>query len=386
MRGLHRAYFLFVAFLTVQVSCANCSGDTPSDLVRRVRWPVSLDETKTPATVSLSRLPSTVTERPPLPVKTGRALLLDEPGPGVRVREGMANDIRFLEVVFGDADFDDALPLVMLLHGRGDRPRLPGGPFGGIPISMRLIIPQGPIPLGEGFTWITVSITHNRHELLASQLRRRADHLAALLNTLKETRSTLGRPIVAGFSQGGMLSFALALFRPDAVGFALPLAGWVPPNLMPTGPVEPELRVPIRAVHGSDDPIVPVKPTEAVMERLGALGWDVEFVSYAGVAHVMSSAMNEQFESWLEDALEQQAPSLAGKGLGVPGPETAPYEPYEPLDDATQAAIHEFDRQAPTEESDAAVPNGSDVPAAPAKSPTTDAGLPVPVLRDAAVR
>ncbi len=376
MRGFPRATWVLLALLSGLVSCSDCSDDKRAESALRVRWPVSLDETKTPATVSVPRPPSAPSERPPLPVRTGRALLIEEPGPGVRVREGTAHDIHFLEVVFGDADFDDALPLVVLLHGRGDRPRLPGGPFASIPISMRLIIPQAPVPLGEGFTWISVSITHNRHDLLAAQLRRRADHLAALINTLKQTRPTLGRPIVAGFSQGGMLSFTLALHRPDAVGFALPNAGWVPPDLMPTEPVDPELRVPIRAVHGSADPIVPMKPTEQVMQRLGELGWDVEFVTYAGVEHVMSPAMNEQFESWLEDALEREAPILVNRGLGERGPEIAPYEPYEPLDDATQEAIREVDCKPPVD--DDASDAGADADAGAADAAVPDAGPPEP--------
>lgn len=372
------ALLWFVFLGMIGGSCSECG--KPKAMVERVRWPASMSGSQTSAFTATRKRPSFVIIPP-----AREAAPDDDDGsvpdqdasvahaPFVRVREGYAHDLRYLEVVFGDVEFDDPLPLVVLIHGRGDRPRVPGGPFGGVPTPMRLVMPQAPLPLGDGFSWLSVSITHNRPDLLATSLRKRTDHVAALINTLRTTRPTLGRPIVAGFSQGGMLSYALALFRPDAVGVALPLAGWVPPALMPTAPVAEHLRVPIRSVHGSADPIVPMEPTRAVVERLRELGWDVEFVIDEGVEHVVSDRMNAQFEAWLEEALREQAPELVGKGLGQDGPEGTPYEPYDPMDPETQDAIDQFDRQArrDSEGTDAGV-----APAADAGTKLDDAGSP----------
>ena len=298
-----------------------------------VRWPAT-----SPVARELARqpVPDDATELPLPPT---------EVAPGVRVRNGEVHDLSYFEVVLGDADFDDALPLVVLLHGRGDRPRIPGGPFSGVPIPMRLVIPRGPLRLGAGFAWMLASVTHGKADVLSDALWQRTHHLAALIDTLQRTLPTLGRPIVAGFSQGALLAFSLALHRPDVVGGAFPLAGWVPPGLMPAFPVAPEFRVSIRSVHGVDDPVMPVAPTRDVVAMLRALEWEVELVEFEGVGHVMSAEMNATFEAWLEAALREQAPALTGGGLGVDGPDGESYEPWEPLDEETIDAIEQLEAQ-----------------------------------------
>lgn len=272
--------------------------------------------------------------------------LLLELGPGVHARVGTAHDLAYIEVILGDAGFDERLPLVVLLHGRGDRPRIPGGPFLGTPTPMRLIIPRGPLEVGAGFAWVRPSVTQGTHDVLAAALRERTHHLAALIRTLSTTLPTVGKPVVTGFSQGALLSFSLALHRPDAVAHAFPLAGWVPPALMPTEPVSPDLRVPIRAVHGTDDAVIPIAPTRETVATLRALEWEAQLIEFEGVGHVISPEMNAVFEAWLEDALDEEAPELLGRGVGVAGPEDAPYEPFEPLEQETIEAIDLLEREA----------------------------------------
>jgi predicted esterase len=221
---------------------------------------------------------------------------------------------------------------------------------------MRLVVPRGPLQLGAGFAWMHVSVTQGRPDLLASSLRTRTHHLAALIHTLSETLPTLGRPVVAGCSQGALLTFSLALHRPDVVGRAFPLAAWVPPGLMPSAPVAAELRVPMRSVHGTDDPVIPIGPTREVVAMLRALEWEVELVEFEGVGHVLSPEMNATFEAWVEQALGEQAPALTGRGLGLAGPEDETYAPWEPLEQETIEAIEQLEAQeaAPSATGDAA--------------------------------
>jgi phospholipase/carboxylesterase len=325
---------------TFAISCSNCkwqSSRTQPDVIT-VRWPAT-SPVGQGQELSRDERPADAPEAP---------LPMTEVAPGVRVREGVAHDLSYFEIILGDADFNDALPLVVLLHGRGDRPRIPGGPFSGAPTPMRLVIPRGPLRLGAGFAWVLSSVTQGKPDLLASSLRRRSHHLAALIDTLYRTLPTLGRPVVAGFSQGALLTFSLALHRPDVVGRAFPLAGWVPPELMPMFPVAPELRVPIRSVHGTEDPVIPIAPTREVVAMLRTLEWEVELLEFEGVGHMVSPEMNATFEAWLEQALREQAPALTGKGLGLAGPEEETYEPWEPLEQETIQAIEQLEAQEAT--------------------------------------
>jgi len=330
---------------------------------REVRWPVT-----SPADRAQAYLRDRVlreADNVPLPPT--------DVADGVRVRSGEAFGLTYFEVILGDADFDDALPLVVLLHGRGDRPRIPGGPFTGATTPMRLVIPRGPLRLGAGYAWVAGSITQGTPGALAASLLARTHHLAALIATLAATLPTRGRPIVAGFSQGAMLSFSLALHRPDVVGRAFPLAGWVPPDLMPTAPIDPELRVPIRSVHGTQDQIVPIAPTREVVELLRQMEWEVELLEFEGVGHIVSPEMNARFEAWLEEALLEQAPDLAGRGLGAEGPESEGYEPWEPLEQETLDAIQQEEEGILTPEPEGGEDISPDDPGNPEDSDGGDA-------------
>jgi phospholipase/carboxylesterase len=315
-------------------SCSECARQAKpaqrAQPTEKIRWPASAATTLETELAVTAAEDGTTVASPGDPLPEGM--------PGVKVREQVAHGLYLIEVILGEADFDDPLPMVILLHGRGDGARVPGGPFGGVPTPMRLILPQGPQRLGKGYTWLPVSITEGRTALLAQSLRERAGQLARLVGSLRESRPTLGKPVVAGFSQGGMLALTLALHHGDLFSAAFPLASWLPPPLVPAGGPREGVALRIRSLHGAADPIIPLPPTRELFAKLGEQGWDVGLQEFEGVAHLMSPDMNAMFEAWLEDALHVLAPELEG-GLGEPGVEPTDYAPYEALDEETLRAI-----------------------------------------------
>jgi phospholipase/carboxylesterase len=253
---------------------------------------------------------------------------LPDDAPGIRARSFVFQGIWYAEVELGEAAEGVELPLVFIFHGRGDHPRIPGGPFGRAPTPMRVIVPRGPLSLGSGFAWARSSVTQDHHDELAADIMAITDRLIRLIEHVQETRPTAGTPVVTGFSQGAIVSWTLALRFPDRIGLAIPIAGWVLPGNRPNA-----LRAaPTRAMHGTADPIVRIEPTRAWVQALLASGNEVDFLEFDGVAHTVTPEMNLQFEEWLEEALLERAPSLGG-GLGEAGAEEAPIAPYdEPVD------------------------------------------------------
>ena len=228
--------------------------------------------------------------------------------------------IQCLEMVFGEAAPDEALPSIWVLHGRGGRAQVPGGPFWGLPRAVRIFVPQGPLALGDGYAWFRGRVAEGRTDELSEQLRDAAGRLAQMIEAFAEARPTLGRPIVTGFSQGGHLAYALALLHPERVSEALPNAGWFPPQMLPD--LSDPSRFPrIRAQHTVDDDRVPYEPTQRLVERLREAGLDAELVRVESGGHVMTEEMSERFRGWLLEAIEAASVAAVAESESETGAE-----------------------------------------------------------------
>lgn len=213
-------------------------------------------------------------------------------GAGVVYAEHHIAGLRVVEtIVGGEADLLDRLPVVISIHGRGDRVRLPSGRYAGIDTPVRLLLPEAPEPFHDGFTWSPVSVTEDRPAELAEALALNGDRIARVVRWVTEERPIVGKPIVTGFSQGGMLSFTLAARHPDLLGQALPIAGFLPAQLLPRRSVRASLPS-IHAVHGTDDPVVRIGPTRRAVRRLRMLGYPIELAEIDGVRHVYTDALH----------------------------------------------------------------------------------------------
>ena len=221
---------------------------------------------------------------------------------GVQYRERRIEGLRVLEVVLGPVDFDAPLPVVLQIHGRGDRARLPEGRYDRTNTPLRMLIPEAPRRLGLGFSWAPHSITEKKPFTLGAALTREADRLHRVLTYIEATRQVVGRPIVTGFSQGGMLTLMVALRHPEAISIAVPMAGFVPPHLIP-GPADPAHRVPIRALHGTADPTVALAPTQVLVRRLQHLGYDITLEEYPDVVHEVSEPMRRRYRELLRSVI-----------------------------------------------------------------------------------
>ena len=238
------------------------------------------------------------------PIDTGPLLPeLPPPQDDFKARDGQWEDLVYIEAVLGGADFDDRLPTIVVLHGRGGRAHVPGGPFMNLSHPVRIIVPQAAVPLGGGFEWLPVYVGQGLVDRLSSTLFASANHVSDMLRSLRETIPIQGRPVVAGFSQGGIMTITLALYHDDVVGEALPMACWLPPPLEPPYP-RWDLDYPrIRSLHGGVDTTIPIEPTEELFARLAEKGFDVRLERFEGIGHEMSVEMDALFHEWVDAAV-----------------------------------------------------------------------------------
>lgn len=205
---------------------------------------------------------------------------------------GAATPLRYVERVVGARSATIALPLIIALHGRGDRPEHFITLFERLPGAARVIAPAAPLPQGDGYSWFSVRVREGKPEVLDPEVDQAATQVAALIAEILRTRPTRGRPIVTGFSQGGILSFTLASRHPEVVGLAIPIGGWLPPSLLPAdGRGVP----PILALHGAQDRVVPYGATRVAVDALRARGVKIDLVTDPEAGHVITPLMAGAF-------------------------------------------------------------------------------------------
>jgi phospholipase/carboxylesterase len=202
--------------------------------------------------------------------------------------------LQFVDAVVG-APAEDA-PLIIGLHGRGDRPTSFERTLAGADGPFRASFPQAPLPFRDGFTWWAAT-PKGDVDALSTAVLQAASQVAAYI----EAASPSGDAVVYGFSQGGYLSFALATHHPDQIRKAIAIGGGLPkpawPDVLPQDP--PELVV----LHGDADPVVPMEGATAAAAHLSGMGWPVEVEIYPGVAHRMPEPVRDRLHQELADAL-----------------------------------------------------------------------------------
>ncbi|AUX43712.1 carboxylesterase [Sorangium cellulosum] len=225
------------------------------------------------------------------------------PGPAAPVASAPAG-VEYLEVVTGGADASEALPLVVALHGLGDRPESFAGLLSDADFKARLIVPRGLTPHHDGYSWFPLRQALGGDDV-GQGILRAAGALAATIERIAAARPTRGKAIVTGFSQGGALSFALALHHPHAVGAAFPVGGWIPASVLPGArPLDPATP-PLVALHGELDRRVPIGPTREAVAALRGLGAKARLESYPDVGHSVSGDMRRDLMRLVRGAIDE---------------------------------------------------------------------------------
>jgi predicted esterase len=212
--------------------------------------------------------------------------------------------VDFLETVTRGADRAETLPMVVVIHGLGDRPESLAPLLSSASFKARIIVPRGLTPYEDGYSWFPIPDGISS-DVVGRGILRAADALAATLQRLSAERPTRGKPIVTGFSQGGALSFALAVYHPEVVGAAFPMGGWLPPSIRPeagqAGPSTPA----IVALHGEADRRIPIDATREAVDALRTHGVRVSLQSYPDVRHSVSPQMRSDLERLIRGAIDE---------------------------------------------------------------------------------
>jgi predicted peptidase len=192
----------------------------------------------------------------------------------------------------GSAPRDEALPLILYLHGRGgagtdNRKQISGGNARGTHIW----IERGAQQRHPAFVLAPqIPETSSWHSSSAEPV----PHVAALLELLDKLRSELRidprRIYVVGQSLGGFGAWDLIARRPDLFAAAVPLCGGGN-----TTRILSARNVAVWAFHGAKDATVPVSRSREIVAALRTVNSTVKYTEYPDVGHdVWARAFRER--------------------------------------------------------------------------------------------
>ncbi|MFO1264581.1 MAG: phospholipase [Rhodoferax sp.] len=194
---------------------------------------------------------------------------------------------------------------VVLLHGVGSNESTLLDLATGLGAETLVVFARGPLAIGpQQFAWFQVQFTPQGPRIAPEQ----AEHSRrALIELLAGLRSRYGvgaqSTVIAGFSQGGILSASVGLSAPDSVaGFAV-LSGRILPELEPAIAPRAQLaRLQAFVGHGQFDSKLPVDWAHRADTWLCDLGVPHTVQLYP-IDHTVSSAMQADFVAWVHAVL-----------------------------------------------------------------------------------
>lgn len=197
---------------------------------------------------------------------------------------------------------EEALPWVVAIHGLGDTPDNFVHLLSDSAIRAHVYAPRAPYPYGDGFDWYQTRVLGDPSALTAAVQKAMSEVVRFVDDRSKDPRN-VGKAIVLGFSQGGILSFALATHHPERFRLAIPIGGLLPQPLWPKDTAAGN--VPIVALHGTADTVVPIAPTRQLTERLQRLGHPATLLEFEGVGHAIPTEARARLFDLLRSELSR---------------------------------------------------------------------------------
>jgi len=204
-----------------------------------------------------------------------------------------------------------ATATVILLHGLGadgndfvpivSEMRLPSS------MAVRFIFPSAPsipITINGGYVmpaWYDITEIAIDRKIDTTQLIDSAEQVRRLIDREIDRGIPSNRIVLAGFSQGGAVSYQTALTYMQPLAGLLCMSTYFATRDTITAN-SANKNLPIFICHGSLDPMVPERMGLEARERLVAMGYSVEYKSYP-VEHSVCAEEIADMSQWLQRVL-----------------------------------------------------------------------------------
>jgi phospholipase/carboxylesterase len=197
-------------------------------------------------------------------------------------------------------------PVIFMLHGYGSNEEDLFSFANELPDEYCIISLRAPYSIVPfGFAWYAIHFDATDGKWSDNeQAKTSRDEIAAFIDeAIEEYNLDKDKVTLLGFSQGCILSFAIALTYPEKVKNVIGLSGYINPDIIPANlPKESYSHLDVYTSHGTVDQVIPVdwaRKTAPFLQRLGIKHVYKEFP----VGHGVAPQNFFEFKKWLEEKI-----------------------------------------------------------------------------------
>jgi phospholipase/carboxylesterase len=203
----------------------------------------------------------------------------------------------------GNAEQSEAkYPLLLLLHGYGSNEEDLFSFANELPEEYYVIAARAPFDMMYGsYAWYAINFDADENKFSdIDQARASRDIIANFIDELiAEYPIDAENVTLIGFSQGCILSYAVALSYPEKVQRIVAMSGYFNPEIAVDDYTENDFsKLKIFASHGTVDQVIPVEWARKSIPLLQVLGIDIVFREYM-VGHGVAPQNFFDFKQWL---------------------------------------------------------------------------------------
>jgi len=197
-------------------------------------------------------------------------------------------------------------PALILLHGRGADENDLLGLASHLDPRFFVISVRAPFPFEQGgYTWYTV-LEVGKPE--PREFKESYERLAQFLEDIKrEYPVDSGRVFLLGFSMGTMMSFSLALTKPQSIRGVVAHSGYIPEDTGLVFRMNELADTSFFVAHGLHDPVIPVQFSRRAKEILDSAKADVTYKEYP-IGHQISDESLHDISEWLKTQIDSGNP------------------------------------------------------------------------------
>lgn len=193
-------------------------------------------------------------------------------------------------------------PLLLLLHGYGSNEEDLFSFAGELPQEYYVVSARAPFDLSYGsYAWYAINFDADENKFSdIGQARASRDIIARFIDELVANYAIDAENVtLIGFSQGCILSYAVAVSYPEKVQRVVAMSGYWNPDIAVDDYLENDCsKLRIFASHGTVDQVIPVEWARKSIPALQVLGIEIVFKEYM-VGHGVAPQNFFDFKHWL---------------------------------------------------------------------------------------